>query len=500
MHWSHTSMTFRCLTVLFLLCIFFGCSKTGTSITKDKPRASVVVSKPITLAIVEWDEFVGRLSPVDSVQVRARVSGYLASTDFEEGQFVQAGDIIAIIDQRPFLSEVARNNANLTAAKAQLGVAESAVAQAVAEVQRSVVERDLAKKQLDRNAVLKQQNASSLQDLEIAQAEFDKAESEITVSKSRVESARSMVISAQAAMDIAQANLNLANLNLQYTELRAPIHGRISSRLVTEGNLISGGMNDATLITTIVSMDPIHCYFDADEQTYLKYMKLAREGTRPSSREVRNPVYLALSNEHEGFPHLGQMDFVETRVDEETGTVRGRAILPNDALELTPGLFARLRLPGSPQYNAILIPDRAVGTDQAEKFVLVVDDSDKIVRKLVTLGPMSHGLRIVRSGLSGDEQIVISGQQRVRPGVEVAATMEQVKPGAESLPDEYHPVPQEEWLKPKRSSAGNIESIVRPPDVAKTTKPHNSHASPGTELLSDSLPPATSNVTSVTDQ
>ena len=189
----------------------------------------------------------------------------------------------------------------------------------MAEKERTVIHRDLAKKQLARNELLRKQNANALQDFEIVETEYAQSEADIGVSKSKVDSAESTIVAAQAAVSIAQANLELAKLNLQYTEIRAPIHGRISSRYVTEGNLVSGGTNDATLLTTIVSLNPIHCYFDADEKTYLKYMRLARDGKRPSSREVRNPVYLTLANELEGFPHLGKMDFVETGMDERNG-------------------------------------------------------------------------------------------------------------------------------------------------------------------------------------
>ncbi|MGN6546729.1 MAG: efflux RND transporter periplasmic adaptor subunit [Aureliella sp.] len=438
-----------------LLASSSGCSKTAAATVKAKPKPAVVVGKPVVMPIVEWDEFVGRLAPTESVEVRSRVSGYLASTHFEEGQLVRAGDILAIVDQRPFLSEVSRHKADLAAANAKLAQASAAVSQAKAEKQRAVIQRDLAKKQLDRNETLRLQNATSLQDYEISEPEYAQSEAEIAVAQSRIESAESAVVAAQAEMNIAQANLDLALLNLQYTEIRSPIDGRISHRYVTEGNLVSGGTSDSTLLTTIVSLNPIHCYFDADEQTFLKYLQLSREGKRPSSREVRNPVYLALANEHDGFPHQGYVDFVDNRMDEHTGTMRGRAILPNDDLLLTPGLFARVRLPGSPRYDAILVPDKAIGTDQAEKFVLAVDDSNKVERKLVTLGPMSHGLRIIRSGLTGDERIVLSGQQRARPGTEVVATVEQIKPGEEVLPDDYQPVPPEKWLRAKRGAAAN---------------------------------------------
>lgn len=439
-----------------------GCTKSSAAATvKAKPVPTVVVASPVVMPIVEWDEFVGRLAPIESVQVRSRVSGYLASTHFEEGQLVKAGDILAVVDQRPFLSEVSRHKADLAAAQAKLAQAQAAVAQAQAEKQRAVIQRDLAKKQLDRNATLREQNATSLQDYEITEAEYAQSEAEIVVAQSRIESAQSAVTAAEAEQNIAQANLDLALLNLQYTEIRSPIDGRISHRYVTEGNLVSGGASDSTLLTTIVSLNPIHCYFDADEQTFLKYLQLSREGKRPSSREVRNPVFVALANEHDGFPHQGYVDFVENRMDEHTGTMRGRAILSNDDLYLTPGLFARLRLPGSPRYEAILVPDKAIGTDQAEKFVLTVDENNKVVRRLVTLGPMSHGLRIIRKGLSGDERVVLSGQQRAKPGMEVVTKVESLTPGKEVLPDDYQPVPPEKWLQPKRTAAANVSLPAR---------------------------------------
>ena len=446
----------RLLTIIVSGSVILGCSQLTKPKSNAKALTRVVVAKPVVLAIVEWDEFVGRLAPIESVQVRARVSGYLATTSFEEGQLVRAGDIIAVIDQRPFLAEVSRNEANMDAANALLIQAKAAVAQSEAEKERAKIRRNLTKKQLDRNEELRKKNATAIQDFEISEAEYEQAEAELIVASSRVDSSEATIVAANAALKIAQANLDLAKLNLQYTEVRSPIDGRISNRRVTEGNLVSGGTNDSTLLTTVVSLDPIHCYFDADEKTFLKYVQLAREGKRPSSRDVRNPVYVALANEQVGFPHQGHMDFVENRLDEETGTIRGRAILPNGNLDLTPGLFARVRLPGSPRYDATLIPDKAIGTDQADKFVLTVDESDMVVRKVVTLGPISHGLRIIRTGLDGTERVVLSGQQRARPGTEVAVSVEEVTPGKELLPDEYEPVSQENWLTPKRSAAANV--------------------------------------------
>ncbi len=379
-----------------------------------------------------------------------------------------------MIDQRPFLSEISRNRANLEEAQAQLGQARAAVAQAEAEGKRSSIHRELAKKQHDRNTVLIKQKATALQDFEISEAELAQSEADVIVAKSKIESAQSTVTAAQAAVNIAQANLELAELNLQYTEIRSPIDGRISSRYVTEGNLVSGGTNDATLLTTIVSLHPMHCYFDADEATFLRNVQLSRDGKLPSSRDVRYPVYVALSNERSGYPHVGHMDFIDNRMDQHTGTIRGRAILPNEDLNLTPGLFARVRVPGSPRYEAILIPDKAIGTDQAEKFVMTIDKDQKVVRKSVTLGPMSHGLRIIRTGLEGNELVVLGGLQRAKPGVEVTATEEAVTPASEVLPDDVGPVPQDKWLTPKRPAAGNVfvpSPLAAPRQASGSTVP-----------------------------
>lgn len=456
---------------------------------KGRPKTSVIVAKPLVMPIVEWDEFVGRFSAIESVDVRARVSGYLEETRFKEGQIVQTGDVLAVIDRRPFVLEVKRNQANLLSAEAMLSEANASVVKADSTAKRAEIHSVLSKKEFDRQVLLRQQNATTQQDYEIAQATYEQAIADVAVANGGIASAKATVEAAEAAISVAKANLELAELNLQYTEIRSPIVGRISRRYITDGNLISGGANDATLITTIVSLDPIHCYFDADEQTYLKYMRLSQEGKRPSSRDVRNPVYLALGDEHGVYPHIGQMDFVENQMDLRTGTMRGRAIFPNEKLELTPGMFARVRLPGSSRYDAVLIPDKAVGTDQAEKFVLIVTAENKIERRLVVLGPLSHGLRVIRNGLKGDERIVISGQQRARPGAEVTYTEEQVKAGPEALPDDYRPVPENEWLTPKRKPAGNVDVPVSKlePILAKPVDIESSDRTASGEVMKDAL-------------
>ena len=446
--------------VVLTIAALVGCDKPLES-PQEIGLTEVIVANPVVMQLVEWDEFVGRLAAVETVQVRSRVGGYLRSTHFEEGQLVKAGQLLAVIDQRLFQSEVNRAQADVLAAEAQLGQAESYLAQVKAEAERAAVHRELVQKELDRQRLLLRQNATSQQEVEVTEAEMLQSEADVVVAQSKIESAQSAIAAARAEVTVAEANLQLAELNLQYTEIRAPIDGRISYRVVTEGNLISGGSGDATLITTIVSLDPIHCYFDADEQTYLKYLKLAREGKRPTSREVSNPVYLALADERGNYPHQGHMDFVDNRLDDNTGTIRGRAVLPNPDFQLTPGMFARVRLPGSSPYEAILIPDQAIGTDQAQRYVLVVDQQNLVRRVEVTLGPISHRLRIIRSGLNGQEKVIISGLQRARPGNEVNPTFSSVEIGSEALPNEYQPIPKEQWLTPPRRAAANVEI---PPD------------------------------------
>lgn len=457
----------RAVVGVGLLSLISGCNQTTAAKTQAPPVA-VTASVPVKMPIVEWDEYVGRLAPVETVEVRARVSGYLSSLNFQEGQLVKAGDVLIIIDQRPFQAAINQNEATLASSQAQLIQAKSAADEAEAELKRVQIRRDLAQKNWDRSDRLRRENAVALEVFDAREAELALADSELGVAAIKIKSAQSAVVAAEANVGIAQANLDLAKLNLEYTEIRAPISGRISYFNVTKGNLVSGGTNDSTLLTTIVSTDPIHCYFDTDERAFLKYVRLAREGQRKGLRDVRDPVYLALADERDGFPHKGYTDFLENRMDQETGTIRTRAILPNKDNELTPGLFARVRVPGSPRYDGILIPDRAVGTDLAEKFVFVVDKDNKVRRQIITLGPISHGLRVVRTGLTGDERVIVSGQQRARPGESVTVTLEEIVPGKESLPDEYEPVPESEWLIPKREAAANTET--QPSTATKLSK------------------------------
>ncbi|WP_321188388.1 efflux RND transporter periplasmic adaptor subunit [Roseiconus lacunae] len=435
--------------VLAMTVVAAGCrqeeSPPSTDPSAEVPATPVSVAKPVMMPIVEWDEYTGRFDAIDSVEIRSRVGGYLQSTHFEEGHMVNAGDLLAIIDPRPFRAEVNAAKARLQEAKAGLKEAESVLQQTVAEKADTEAQLSLATSRLNRANQLAEQRAISDEEVEVRRSETLQATAALEASNAKIESARAAIATSTAAIETAKANLASAELDLQYTEIRAPITGLISRRLVTEGNLISGGSEMSTLLTTIVSVSPIHIYFDANEQEFLKYVRLANAGKRESSRNVKNPVFVSLIDE-QGYPHQGHMDFVDNRIDPNTGTMRGRAILKNEQGLLTPGLFAKVRLPGSGRYDAIMIPDSAVISDQSQKYVYVVGPDETIVRKNIELGAMSHGLRIVRDGLEGDERIVTSGLQRIFDGVKVAATEQTLQPKTSSLPDSYSPVPEDQWL------------------------------------------------------
>nr|WP_314483930.1 efflux RND transporter periplasmic adaptor subunit [uncultured Pseudomonas sp.] len=344
------------------------CSKTPDA--AQAPTApKVTVAKVIEQPINEWDEFTGRLEAPETVEVRPRVSGQIDQVAFTEGAQVRKGELLFQIDPRPFQAEVRRLEAQLQQAKA------SAI--------RSANEARRGERLRDSNAI----------------------------SAELAESRNSAAAEARAGVDAIQAQLDLARLNLSFTRVTSPINGRVSRAQFTAGNIVTA---DITPLTSVVSTDKVYAYFDADERVYLKYTQLARQGQRGQT----TPVYLGLTNET-GNPHLGQMNFVDNQVNPRTGTIRGRAVFDNQRGEFTPGLYARLKLVGSAQYDAVLINDEAVGTDLGKKFVLVMDKDNKAAYRAVELGPKLEGLRIVRSGLAKDDRIVVRGLQRVRPGSQV---------------------------------------------------------------------------------
>ncbi len=444
-----------------LLLALSGCEQDSVA-TGPPGKVEVTAAKPLVMTIVEWDEYTGRLDAIESVEVRARVSGYLQSTYFEEGQMVERGDLLAIIDPRPFEAALNAANAKRQEAEARLAESQSLLRQAEAEKADREAQLTLADRRLDRARRLLPSRAVTEEEFDIRKSEQLQATAALEAANAMIESAKAGIATSQAAITTAEANVESAALDLQYTRVRAPIGGRISRRYVTDGNLISGGTSQSALITTIVSLNPIHCYFDANEQEFLKYSRLAKDGTRGSSRNVKNPVHVALVDE-QGFPHTGHMDFVDNRIDPNTGTMRGRAILPNDDGLLTPGLFVRLRLPGSGRKETVLVPDSAIGSDQSDKFVYLIGESNSVVRRAVTLGPISHGLRIIRSGLDGTEMVVTRGLQRIYPGVEVSVTETTIEAEESELPDDYEPVPREQWLSRTPPDAPDgIEETAKP--------------------------------------
>jgi membrane fusion protein, multidrug efflux system len=336
----------------------------------------VTVAQPTKRTVTDWDEFTGRFEAVEEVQVRARVGGFVTSVEFRDGAIVHAGDLLYVIDSRPFEAVALQADGQLSDARAKA---------------------ELAKRELDRALTLVQTSA---------------------VSESVVDQRRQTLQAAHAAEMQAEGALNAAKLNIEFTHVMAPMTGRVSRHLVSVGNLVQGSEGSATLLTSIVTMDPIYIYFDVDETTYLKNNKLWFEGRRPSSRDTPNPVQVTLTGETK--PHEGKMDFIDNRLDLSTGTLRSRAVIPNKDLSILPGQFGRVRLIGSAPYEALLLPDTAIATDQSRKIVFVVKDDDTVEAKPVTLGPLDEGLRVIREGLKAEDRVIVDGIQRARVGAKVA--------------------------------------------------------------------------------
>ena len=334
----------------------------------------VSVAQVVYERVTEWDEFTDRLQAPQTVNLVPRVSGYIEQVHFSEGALVQKGDLLVQIDPRPFAAEVARLKAELQSAKSASVLADAEYSRA----EKLSSQRAISAEVLDSRLARKQQTAAT-------------------------------VASVSAA-------LQRAELDLSYTSIRAPISGRVSYAQVTAGNYVNAGQSQ---LTSLVSTDKMYAYFDVDEQTYLKYARLAQDGKRADTRdEAANPVYMALASET-GFNHIGHVDFVDNRIDAQTGTIRIRASFANAENDLLPGLFARIRLVGSDSYDGVLIDEKAVGTDLNNKFVLVVNDSNQLEYRAITLGEKVNGLRIVTDGLAATDKIVVNGLQRVRPNMQI---------------------------------------------------------------------------------
>jgi RND family efflux transporter MFP subunit len=369
----------RLLTILLLLVpALAACGQ-----SQSQPQASappppqVTIAKPTSKMIADQDEYVGRFVAVESVEVRARVPGYLEAIHFQDGQIVKAGDLLFTIDRRPFQIALAQAQASLAQAKATLAFAES----------------DLARAQgLAIGTVITQQT-------------FDQ----------RTQAKRT----AEASVAAQQAAERQAALDLEFTELRAPVSGRIGDRRVSIGNLVTGGTSGNTsLLATIESIDPIRFEFTVDEASYLRYGDFAKDGAGAPDRGLTVPIKLKLIGEP-AFNHEGKIDFVDNAIDRSSGTIRSRAVFANPDGRFTPGMFARVRMAAAPPKNELLVPDAAIGVEQVRKFVLVVDAENVARPKYVTLGPFVDGLRVVTEGLTPNDNVIINGLMRARPGAKV---------------------------------------------------------------------------------
>ena len=366
----------------------------GCGAKKDSgppPAPTVSVSPPLQRQIVDWDEFVGRFEAIQTVEVRPRISGYVQKVAFQDGEIVKQGQLLFLIDPQPYQAALAQARADQASAEAQAA--------------NTKVELERSKVLLDKGFASK-----SAYDAKLAQAR-----------------------SAEAAVAAARAQVQARALDVGYTRITSPISGRVSDHKVDVGNLVSVNAAPPTLLTTVVSLDPIHFAFTGSESVYLKYQRANREGTRQSSRYASNPVDIQLQDET-GYNWHGRMDFVDNAMDVGSGTIRGRAIVANPGNFLTPGMYGRMRLLGSGAYPALLVPDLAVSADQSDKVVMVAAADGTVQPHKVTLGPIVDGLRVVRSGLTATDRVIVEGQQRVRPGMKVSTRPGKIVSAAPTAP------------------------------------------------------------------
>jgi RND family efflux transporter MFP subunit len=373
--------------VVLLLAVLAGCNQSQQQ-GGGPPAPTVTVATPVQRTVIDQDEYVGRFVAVNSVEIRSRLSGYLSEIHFKDGQTVKQGDLLFTIDRRPFEIALEQMRANLAQARANLAFTEG----------------DLTRGQ------------SLLQNKTITEQAYDQRTQAKAVATAAVAAQEAMVHSAELDLD-------------QYSELRSPIDGRIGDRRVAVGNLVTGGTGGSnTLLATVVSVDPIRFEFTFDEQSYLRYVRYASASKDVAALNGNVPVTLQLIDEND-FKHTGKIDFVDNAINQSTGTIRGRAVFDNADGIFTPGMFGRLRVPGSPPYTALLVPDSAIGSEQVRKYVLVVDDTGTVRQKYVTPGQVDGGLRVIKDGLAANDRVIVNGLMRARAGIKVNA-QEQSGPAA----------------------------------------------------------------------
>jgi RND family efflux transporter MFP subunit len=373
----------RSAFVLNTLFTIFGVSDIALAQGASPPTPPpVTVAKAVVKDIIERTDFIGRFEAIDQVDIRARVSGYLDKVHFQDGSFVKAGDLLFTIDPRPY-----RN----------------ALEQAQSAVTSSQVRMEFAQSDLDRAEQLRRTG---------------------NITDQLHDQRRQAFLTAKAELDRAQAALRQAQLDVEFTQIRSPLSGRISRRLVSEGNLVNANQ---TILTNVLSLDPIQFYFDVDERSYLAYSRQSQGGTKTSANGEANEVVLTLTDERLG-QRKGFLDFVDNRLDAASGTIRLRAVFENKDLFLTPGLFGRVTVGASDPYQGILLPDEAIGSDQDRRVVYVVGENNVVTLKPVRIGPRIDGYRVIRDGLTGNETVVVNGLVRVRPGAPITPHMTNLPP------------------------------------------------------------------------
>ncbi|HEX3357041.1 MAG TPA: efflux RND transporter periplasmic adaptor subunit [Tepidisphaeraceae bacterium] len=376
---------------VFAALLLQGCQKEAPA--PAPPPPAVTVAYPVQREVIEWDTYTGLLEAPESVNVMARVSGLIVAAPFSEGAIVKKGDVLYEIDVRPFKADLESKIADQEKAQAELAVSQS---------------------NFDRQVEALKAHAVSQQDYDNSKATRDQA---------------------NAALASAKAAVELSRLNVEWCQVTSPINGRVSNKMVTIGNLVNGGAGQATLLTTIQSVTPLYCYVDVDEHSILKYQKLSLEGKRVSARDTPIPCYVQLGNET-GFPHMGVVDFVDNHIDPGTGTLRARGVFQNKTGLLTPGFFASLRVAGSGRYQTLLVPDTAIGIDQNERDLLIVNKDDIVEARTIEPGALFGELRSITSGLKPDDRVIINGQMHARAGGKVAPTQStiQIDPSAFAEP------------------------------------------------------------------